>query len=313
MGKTYTIKMASKLSGLSELVIRSWESRYNAVSPERSESNRRLYSENDIGKLMTLKKLTEYGHRIGSIASLSDPELKELLLKSSMRLKKDEEPEKDQESEIFNNILNQCIESIRNYDSHGFEQLLSDSFRQHNYIKLIDKLILPLMKKIGDFWSQGILRISHEHFTSSIVKKFLNNLVNGYNIPESAPHLVVTTPQGQYHEVGALIGSVLASSDGWKITYLGPSLPAEEIAGVVDQINPKAVFLSLVYPFDDTSLIQQLKTLRAYIGNIKPIIVNGNAVENYLEVLAEINALAVADSMQFRNVLNDIRNLSRVS
>ena len=74
LGKTYTIKMAAKLSGLTELVIRSWESRYNTVLPQRSDSNRRLYSEKDIEKLITLKKLKEYGHRIGSIASLPESE-----------------------------------------------------------------------------------------------------------------------------------------------------------------------------------------------------------------------------------------------
>jgi methanogenic corrinoid protein MtbC1 len=51
---------------------------------------------------------------------------------------------------------------------------------------------------------------------------------------ESAPKILVTTPQGQLHELGALIVSAVASTEGWNVTYLGPNLPAEEIVGAAE-------------------------------------------------------------------------------
>jgi methylmalonyl-CoA mutase cobalamin-binding subunit len=60
------------------------------------------------------------------------------------------------------------------------------------------------------------------------------------------------------HKPGALIVATIAASDGWRVTYLGPSLPAEEIAGAAHQNRARAVALSLVYPGDDPFLRGEL-------------------------------------------------------
>jgi methylmalonyl-CoA mutase cobalamin-binding subunit len=70
--------------------------------------------------------------------------------------------------------------------------------------------------------------------------------------------LVVATPTAKMHKPGALIVATIAASDGWRVTYLGPSLPAEEIAGAAHQNRARAVALSLVYPGDDPFLRGEL-------------------------------------------------------
>src|SRR3954453_16918076 len=74
--------------------------------------------------------------------------------------------------------------------------------------------------------------------------------------------LVVATPNGQLHELGALLASAAASNLGWLVTYLGASLPAAEIAGAARQNQARAVALSLVYPEDDQKLEGELFRLR---------------------------------------------------
>jgi MerR family transcriptional regulator, light-induced transcriptional regulator len=70
----YPIKVVSQMTGLSVHVIRAWEKRYNVVEPDRTETNRRLYSEEDIEKLKLLNDALHLGHHIGGIANLSLPE-----------------------------------------------------------------------------------------------------------------------------------------------------------------------------------------------------------------------------------------------
>ena len=67
----YPIKVVSQMTGISEFVIRAWEKRYDAVIPSRTESNRRLYSEEDIEKLRLLNDAVQKGHNIGGIARLN--------------------------------------------------------------------------------------------------------------------------------------------------------------------------------------------------------------------------------------------------
>ena len=74
----FAIKYVSQRTGLTPHVIRAWEKRYNAVVPERSPKNRRLYSEEDIQRLLLLKTITDAGHNISQVAKLETEDLTNL-------------------------------------------------------------------------------------------------------------------------------------------------------------------------------------------------------------------------------------------
>ena len=99
-----------------------------------------------------------------------------------------------------------------------------------SHTAFIETLIMPLMQNIGELWREGTLRIMHEHLASAIVRSLLGSLVTTAGAPPTAPYLIVTTPAGQLHEIGALIIASVASTEGWRVTYLGPNLPAEDMA-----------------------------------------------------------------------------------
>ncbi len=106
MDNIYTIKAVSRLTGVSELVIRAWETRYNAVEPERTETNRRMYSELDLQKIALLGKLTEKGHRIGAIANLSIEDLTKMLsVNVTSGLVSGQGEDKTEFSEIINHTI----------------------------------------------------------------------------------------------------------------------------------------------------------------------------------------------------------------
>ena len=300
--------MASRLSGVPELTIRAWETRHSALSPARTDSNRRLYSESDVEKLILLRKLIKQGNRIGNLANLNMAALKELYIKVEGREIPETLPKNDaQIKNLHVKMLHECIEAIKHYQDKKLESLLQKASIHYSHPDLIEKIILPLIIMIGDFWKDGLVRVSHEHFGSEIICKFLNNLSDGYHIPESAPRLVVTTPDGQYHEVGLMIGASIAASLGWKVTYLGISLPPEEIAFAVKELQPMCVYLSIVYPDDDPSINTQLKKLREMVGKDINIIISGNASSGYKNMISQINALHSSSPAQFRNFLEIIR------
>lgn len=73
----FEISAVARLTGISPHVLRVWERRYDVVSPERSETKRRQYSQTDIQRLSLLKTLVDNGHSIGTIADLSMAQLEE--------------------------------------------------------------------------------------------------------------------------------------------------------------------------------------------------------------------------------------------
>jgi MerR family transcriptional regulator, light-induced transcriptional regulator len=57
------IDQVSKLTGVKKSTIRYWEKSFDQfLKPVRTESNRREYSMDDIGRLKTIKKLVEQEH-----------------------------------------------------------------------------------------------------------------------------------------------------------------------------------------------------------------------------------------------------------
>ena len=299
--------MAAKLSGVPESLIRAWEGRYSVITPDRTESNRRLYSDSDIDKLILLRKLTQHGYRVGNLAQMPLGELKELYAKNGFSAEASESYQKYSLSEIHKNIIDECIEAVRKYDDKLFEILLNQAAVKFSQPELTGKIIIPLIDKIGNYWKEGLLRVSHEHFTSAILVKFLNNLSAGFKIDSAAPKIIITTPDGQYHEVGALIGSALAASMGWKPIYLGASLPSEDIASVAEELNSQCIFLSIVYPNDNPKLNVQLKNLRQLVGQNTFIIISGNAASGYKNILNEIDAYIADTPKQFEDLLNQAR------
>ena len=72
----YKIGAVARITGIGTETLRAWERRYAAIVPGRSTSGGRLYSRDDVAKLLLLKSLVSNGHAISSVASLSIDELK---------------------------------------------------------------------------------------------------------------------------------------------------------------------------------------------------------------------------------------------
>jgi methanogenic corrinoid protein MtbC1 len=172
---------------------------------------------------------------------------------------------------------------------------------------LIERLLLPLLTEVGERWHDGSLRVAHEHMATAMVRSFLGTQTNGTAPGESAPEIIVAAPAGQRHELGGLMVSATAASDGWKVTYLGPDLPADDIAAAALRRKARAVALSIVYPADDPLLARELKTLRTMLGSEVPLLVGGASAPAYGELLREIGARVLPDLPSLREELQGLR------
>lgn len=304
----YPIKVVSQMTGLSVHVIRAWEKRYHVVEPDRTDTNRRLYSEEDIEKLRLLNDASHLGHNIGSIASLSSAELKSLLSNEKSIAPQIKTNVKLSGPDInIEELLAECVETIKDYDAKKLESILLNASARLTQPVLIEEVVIPLVYKIGDMWHNGEIRVANEHLASSVIRSFLFNLLESYTMNESAPVLISATPRGQEHELGALIAAVVAAASGWKVVYLGSNLPAEEIGAVASYLNAKVVAVSLVYPSDDPVLPKELRKLKQVLNSGVSIIAGGRAANGYLNVLDEIGAFVVKNTKHLRVELDAIR------
>ena len=156
------------------------------------------------------------------------------------------------------------------------------------------------MRRVGELWHEGSLRIADEHLASSVVRRFVDGIRMGLQPALDAPHIIVTTPTGQLHEIGAVLVSTLAAAAHWRVTYMGANLPADDIAVAAHHNGARAVALSIVYPLDDPYLGRELIKLRQALGDDTYLFVGGRAVPSYSHILKRIDAIEL-------NKLSDLR------
>ena len=305
---TYPIQVVVRETGLSAHVLRVWEKRYGAVVPQRTATQRRVYSDADVRRLKLLRQATLLGHPIGSVAKVPDEALEKLVKAaagqsaiSSTGLIREETPTPDLP------IILDCIEAVKAFDADSLNRLLDRATVQLGHIGLLHHLIAPLAQRLGDLWIEGSLRTSHEHFATALIRGFLINPARQYAGTSSTLALVAATPQGQLHELGAVMATALAAEQGWRAVYLGPSLPAAEIAGAAFQNDAQVVALSLVYPDGDPNVERELHDLRRFLPKKVAVLVGGRAAHNYQPAIDAIGALLVKDLAQLQVELAKIR------
>ncbi len=305
----HSIGVVSRRTGLKPDVIRAWERRYGAIEPSRTATNRRSYSDGDVDRLLLLRQATIAGRQIGQVSGLSTDELRLLVAADQAALARAprgfHRAAADETS--GDSHLSACLSSVENLDTHGLQFQLDRAAVDLSHQKLIEEVLVPLLDRIGFLWEEGELRIAHEHMASGVIGSFLGSVRLSFVAADNAPVIIVGTPIRQHHELGAHIAAATAASEGWRVTFLGTNLPAEELAAAARQTAARAIALSLVYPGDDPHLERELVRLRRLLGDEVHIIVGGRSIAGYAAVLRSVSARTISEIREFRTVLRDLR------
>lgn len=298
----YNIKYVSQITGLSTQLIRAWENRYSVVTPLRNETNRRRYTEDDIEKLVLVKKATNKGMSPKQAASLNIDDLRYLVEDDNIS-----KSNLDSHNSETDNI-SIAIKHIINFDEWEFLTLLTKESVRLPKLIYFENFIFPLLKEIGRLWEEGELRIAHEHFSSSILVKHLNQLRDDAYLPSNSKSIIVCTPAGHHHELVALSLAVLISTRGFKVIYLGNNLPDEEIINALNDTEAVAAVLSMLYPNNKNEILDKIRKLTISLKQ-KILFFGGvNFDESYIK--QESNSIYLFNNI--RNFLKKIDDLNDI-
>jgi DNA-binding transcriptional MerR regulator len=252
----HPIGIVAQRTGLSPHVLRAWERRYGVVEPSRPHGGPRLYSNADILHFRLLRRLTKGGHSIGRIAQLSMPELLALLPQ--------DETASDRPSLYADQHVAEVLTALEGMDAAGVRAALMRGVVALSAEGFIEGVALPLLRRVGELWADGSVCPAHEHLLSVQLSRVLGWLADTIPVSAGAPVAVAATPRGQRHEFGALLASVVAAEEGWAVTYLGPDLPADDLATAVRLRRASVLLLSTVMP--DHSAAAELRRIAEAVG-----------------------------------------------
>ncbi len=304
--KRHPIRVVSRRTGLSRDVLRAWEIRYGLLDPQRSAGGQRLYSDADIERLHLIRRALEAGRRIGQVARLPVAELERLVAEDARADRAAADGAAGFSSAETLEFLDASLEALESFQVRGLETVLNRAAASLPVSEFIDHVLTPLLIAVGDLWAAGRITPGHERAASTVVRRKLDQLRSSLNNPHG-PVLVVATPAGQRHEIGAMLAAAAAAAAGWRAVYLGPDLPAESIARAVTETSAMAVALSVIFPPDDPSLDGELRELRSLLPDQTPIIVGGSGAASYQMVLEEIDAVWLPNEPSVRGTLDWVR------
>ena len=249
----HRIHRVAKLTGLSKDVIRVWERRYGLVKPSRSSNRYREYSDEEVALLRFVKAQMEQGATIGSLAAEGhDP------LVARMRIAT---PVSAEDQKPHERLLDDLMGSLDPLDKAGFERRLNGAVAVIPFEEAVQRILLPLQRRVGELWHQGRLNIAVEYYVTKIIQQKLFSVMNQLSVNEFGPRILVACPEGETHEIGAQAAAYIAATRGCHVYYLGPNLPNSDLITFCETIKPDLVLLSLTEVRPEAAALQQIKDL----------------------------------------------------
>jgi len=286
----YTIKDLETLSGIKAHTIRIWEKRYGFLVPERTSTNIRYYSDEELKLLLNVAALVKRGHKISRVAAYGERRIHDEVLKLN------------QERGALSDYMDQLIIHIINFDTIKFEGLLDSLQQKMGLERIVNDLVFPLFRKIGVYWQIGSMFPAQEHLISNLVRQRFIAETARINPPASAPAVLFFLPENEVHELSLLYSQYLALKAGYRSIYLGQNVPFEDMKSL-SQRPPQLAFIVSTF----VNAIEKEK-LEAYLCDLSklyrsfPILVSGVQIK-VLQPELPSNVTYVPDYTAFEAIL----------
>lgn len=253
--QNFSIKDLETLSGIKAHTIRMWEKRYGVLTPERTETNIRLYGISGLQKILNIAFLNENGYKISRISGMDDSEISDLV----------------QRITTSKSNCNRAIKSLKvammNFDQHLFLKTYENLMVTKTFREVYHEVFIPLLKEIGLLWQAGTITPAHEQFVTNLIKQklFINiEILQSQVAPKSDRVFILFLPDEEIHDVGLFYTNYEILSYGYKVILLGQSLPIEDLS-YLSNLYDHTIFVSYITIKPD-NILDYLKELNEKVN-----------------------------------------------
>ncbi len=232
--QNFSIKDLEYLSGIKAHTIRMWEKRYGVLKPNRTDTNIRTYSVNGLQKILNIAFLNENGYKISRISNMNDDEVSKLVKRIT----------------TSKSNVNRAVQSMKvammNFDQPLFLKTYDGLLTNKTFRDIYNDVFIPLLEQIGYLWQSGTITPAHEQFISNLIKQKL--FMNIEHLQKVQPIkddkvFVLFLPEEEIHDIGLFYANYELLSHGYKVIFLGQSLPMEDLS-YLSKLFETTVFIS---------------------------------------------------------------------
>lgn len=223
------------MTGISTATLRSWERRYGVPSPARTLSSYRLYSDNDVMLLERMRDLCRDGMSPAQAADL-------------VRVAEDNSPAPAPDADPFLEAQERIVAAVKRFDSHGIESGLRQSMLLGSGAVVLERVVVPVLGRVGELWHDGVISAGHEHLLTEIVVRFAREALNVVQPGSGAPQVLLACFDGELHSLPLYVVAFHFAQLGYRALLLGAMTPPEAVAAAVAALKPHMVGLSVSMP-----------------------------------------------------------------
>jgi methanogenic corrinoid protein MtbC1 len=239
------------------------------------------------------------GHSIGRVANLTESELQSIGAGDAI-------VDRVRQSGEATDYVERTKKAILAIDPGTLEDTLVLGAAHLGLGRLTEEVLTELLDYLNIGWESGDITIAMEHVASATIRAYLDRARLSLEAQSSAPLVAVTTPSGQHHELGAMMVALLIALEGCRSVYLGPNMPASDIAQAASKLKAAAIAISIVHPKDDPDLPREIERIRILAPDHIRIWVGGRAAPHYAKAMKAANAQHITDLAALRQMVRQL-------
>jgi MerR family transcriptional regulator, light-induced transcriptional regulator len=265
----FTIKDLENLSGVKAHTIRIWEQRYSFIKPQRTDTNIRYYSNEELKTILNISLLNKYGYKISHIDKMHPEEIRDKIISLSNVQAQQER------------IVNEMIRYMVDLDIDKFETLLDNYIIARGVDKTITQIIFPFLERIGILWLTNHINPAQEHLVTNVIRQKLIAGIEGvFTHIQVNKSVLLFLPEGEHHELGLLYMYYLLKSRGVKTLYLGANVPVKDIEFVSKLKKPDYLYTHLTSVGSNFNFEKFLHQVEIRLTDF-PLVISGQLTQHY--------------------------------
>jgi DNA-binding transcriptional MerR regulator len=259
----FTIKDLENLSGIKAHTIRIWEQRYTFLKPQRTDTNIRYYTNDELKKVLNIALLNKYGFKISHIDKMDAQEMRDKIISLNQA--------EAQQERLINELL-QCMVDL---DMEKFEEVVDRFIGAKGIDKAIHYLLFPFLDKIGILWLINNIHPAQEHLVTNIIRqKLIVGIESVMSHLSPDKKVILFLPEGEHHELGLLYIYYLLKSRGVQVIYLGANVPLTDLQYIASQKQPDFIYTHLTCITGNFNFEKYLHQVQQTVHGT-PLIVSG--------------------------------------
>lgn len=234
------IAAVAELTGIPEPTLRAWERRYGVPNPERTVSGYRYYGPVEVQQIRHMQRLCASGVPAAEAARVVAASKTSKTSKTTTAT-----PVATSSHQAYATVADAMVDAVARFDLDALDSLLRTVMFLGSATAIIDDVLTPAMRAIGDKWHSGEISVAQEHAASYRIGQSIRDLVRLVSPRDHHGLVLLAAFADEEHELGVLTTAARVSSWGFRPVVLGARTPPSAIRDAVEALSPKVVMLGL--------------------------------------------------------------------